>query len=88
MKLPISIPKSRYFRTAKHNSRYDRNDFEVIWQGREHFCPYWDDRPWPRQREDSTDPNNADIDSDLEESEDWDSDSNSKGGGAPIEQTS
>ncbi|KAK8006976.1 hypothetical protein PG989_000966 [Apiospora arundinis] len=26
---------------------YRRSDFEDLWRGREQFCPYWDDKPWP-----------------------------------------
>ncbi|KAI1410600.1 ankyrin [Hypoxylon sp. FL1857] len=73
-------------RIAIYNSRYSRNDFEFLWKGREHLCPYWDDSPWPRRGEDSTNLNKAEVvsDSDPEVSEDWNSDSDSEVGGAPI----
>ncbi|OTA76188.1 hypothetical protein M434DRAFT_402543 [Hypoxylon sp. CO27-5] len=67
-----------YRRTARYTYYYERDYFEGLWLGREDLCPYWDDRPWPLEREDSTNPNGADMDSD----------SDSEGGGAPIEQTS
>jgi hypothetical protein len=34
-------------RKPRYNSFYTRADFEEIWRGREHECPYWDDRLWP-----------------------------------------
>ncbi|KAI0840332.1 ankyrin [Hypoxylon sp. FL0890] len=61
-------------RKARYNFLYSRVVFEKLWRGREHLCPYWDDSPWPPYGEDSTDSG---------ESEDWDSDS--EGGGVPIE---
>ncbi|EWZ92493.1 hypothetical protein FOWG_05609 [Fusarium oxysporum f. sp. lycopersici MN25] len=36
-----------YPRRARYTPNYTRKDFEKLWQGREHQCPYWDDRPWP-----------------------------------------
>ncbi|TXC07405.1 hypothetical protein FocTR4_00003344 [Fusarium oxysporum f. sp. cubense] len=44
-----SIPETRkyYPRRARYTPNYTRKDFEMLWQGREHQCPYWDDRPWP-----------------------------------------
>ncbi|KAK8057368.1 ankyrin repeat-containing domain protein [Apiospora saccharicola] len=30
---------------------YGRINFERLWRGREQFCPYWDDEPWPRADE-------------------------------------
>ncbi|OTA60082.1 ankyrin [Hypoxylon sp. EC38] len=75
----------KYPRKAKYNSRYGRDDFEVLWRGREHLCPYWDDRRWLPQRKYATDPYDTDINTDSEESLDWDSESDSEGGGAPIE---
>lgn len=32
---------------AHHFRRYDRGDFETLWQGMGHLFPYWDDRRWP-----------------------------------------
>ncbi|KAB5566289.1 hypothetical protein GE09DRAFT_731908 [Coniochaeta sp. 2T2.1] len=35
-----------YPRQAKYTRRYSRQDFEQLWEGREHRCPYWDDVDW------------------------------------------
>lgn len=29
--------------------------FELLWEGRESECPYWDDEPWPKWSEDFDD---------------------------------
>lgn len=34
-------------RKAKYSSTYSRSRFELLWSGREHLCPYWDDQAWP-----------------------------------------
>ncbi|QKX58645.1 uncharacterized protein TRUGW13939_05772 [Talaromyces rugulosus] len=39
--------RSIYRRKAKYTRFYTREVFENLWQGREEFCPYWDDSPWP-----------------------------------------
>ncbi|KAM6527667.1 hypothetical protein FALCPG4_008717 [Fusarium falciforme] len=36
-----------YPRLPRYDSRYMRSDFEKLWEGIEHLCPYWDDRRWP-----------------------------------------
>lgn len=36
-----------YPRLPRYDSRYKRSDFERLWEGIEHLCPYWDDRRWP-----------------------------------------
>ncbi|KAH8673392.1 hypothetical protein BX600DRAFT_433023 [Xylariales sp. PMI_506] len=33
-------------RRAVYAEWYRRADFESLWEGREHLCPYWDDQPW------------------------------------------
>ncbi|KAB5582935.1 hypothetical protein GE09DRAFT_948401 [Coniochaeta sp. 2T2.1] len=35
-----------YPRQAAYTGRYSRWDFEKLWEGREHCCPYWDDTDW------------------------------------------
>lgn len=77
-------------RKAHYTNRYKREDFERLWQGREHFCPYWDDSPWPSLEVFSTDDSDFDIGleefgsrySDREDSNDWGSDS--EDGGVPL----
>lgn len=32
---------------VRFSARYSRAQFELLWQGREAQCPYWDDQPWP-----------------------------------------
>ncbi|KAI0965355.1 hypothetical protein F4678DRAFT_334855 [Xylaria arbuscula] len=32
---------------ARYTAHYTRQVFESLWEGREHLCPYWDDREWP-----------------------------------------
>jgi len=34
-------------RRARYGDGYTRQIFEELWQGREEYCPYWDDKPWP-----------------------------------------
>lgn len=34
-------------RKAQYVGIYTRQDFELLWEGREHRCPYWDDKIWP-----------------------------------------
>ncbi|KAM5372145.1 hypothetical protein ACJZ2D_007678 [Fusarium nematophilum] len=34
-------------RIARYTDNYTRQDFELLWQGREDQCPYWDDIAWP-----------------------------------------
>lgn len=34
-------------RIAHYSKHYRRRDFERLWVGFEHLCPYWDDKPWP-----------------------------------------
>ncbi|KAI8668636.1 Helo-like-N domain-containing protein [Fusarium keratoplasticum] len=36
-----------YPRAPRYDSRYKRSDFEKLWEGIEHLCPYWDDHRWP-----------------------------------------
>lgn len=52
----ISEYRAGYTRKAKYTgddtkvhprSKYTRAQFELLWQGRETQCPYWDDQPWP-----------------------------------------
>ncbi|KAH7023773.1 hypothetical protein EDB80DRAFT_770521 [Ilyonectria destructans] len=42
----IKFRKS-YPRKAQYVKTYTRQDFELLWEGREHRCPYWDDEIWP-----------------------------------------
>ncbi|KAI0902062.1 ankyrin [Annulohypoxylon nitens] len=81
-------------RQACYTDKYKREDFERLWQGREHLCPYWGDSTWPSWPSlevFSTD--NSDLDSidseesdsrhgDREDSNAWDSDSEDRG--APL----
>ncbi|KAI1327281.1 hypothetical protein F5Y16DRAFT_372082 [Xylariaceae sp. FL0255] len=32
-------------RVARYTRYYRREDFEKLWEGREHLCPYWNDEP-------------------------------------------
>ncbi|KAI0101384.1 ankyrin repeat-containing domain protein [Nemania sp. FL0031] len=34
-------------RRAEYNKNYTRRHFEMLWEGMEDQCPYWDDKPWP-----------------------------------------
>jgi len=34
-------------RKARYTAIYTRAEFEMLWEGKEDLCPYWDDRPWP-----------------------------------------
>ncbi|KAH7031571.1 ankyrin repeat-containing domain protein [Microdochium trichocladiopsis] len=34
-------------RKARYTDDYQRRDFERLWTGFEHLCPYWNDEPWP-----------------------------------------
>ncbi|KAF2972995.1 hypothetical protein GQX73_g665 [Xylaria multiplex] len=34
-------------RRARYTQDYARKDFELLWKGREHLCPYWEDNEWP-----------------------------------------
>lgn len=40
-------------RVPRYNEMYRRADFERLWEGLEHLCPYWDDRRWPENGGDS-----------------------------------
>lgn len=42
-----------YPRRAEYNERYTRQEFELLWKGQEHLCPYWDDSEWPPLSEDA-----------------------------------
>jgi hypothetical protein len=37
-----------YPRTARYGPKYTRSDFEQLWTGYEHLCPYWNDDIYPR----------------------------------------
>jgi hypothetical protein len=40
--------RNPYCRIPKYNEKYSRKDFEMLWSGFEHLCPYYDDPPiWP-----------------------------------------
>ncbi|POR38554.1 hypothetical protein TPAR_01252 [Tolypocladium paradoxum] len=39
--------RTSYPRVPRYNKRYSREDFERLWWGNEHLCPYWDDRRYP-----------------------------------------
>lgn len=34
-------------RRPEYTADYPREIFDLLWQGRERECPYWDDEPWP-----------------------------------------
>ncbi|KAI2468980.1 ankyrin [Annulohypoxylon bovei var. microspora] len=83
----LDIAKFRtedYPRKAQYTELYSRKDFERLWQGREHLCPYWEDSPWPQPRVYSAD--SSDSDMDLEDLEDCES--GSEGGGVLLAQSS
>lgn len=43
--------RAGYPRRAEYNKVYTRNHFEMLWDGREEFCPYYDDPPvWSVER--------------------------------------
>ncbi|KAI1213181.1 ankyrin [Annulohypoxylon truncatum] len=73
----------KYCRRAQYTEDYKREDFEQLWQGREHLCPYWDDLPWPSSEVYSTKHSNPSEDlEDSEDPESWDSDT--EDGGVPL----
>ncbi|KAF4975089.1 hypothetical protein FZEAL_8090 [Fusarium zealandicum] len=39
--------RAEYYQGCAYYPRYTRQDFEILWSGRETECPYWDDEPWP-----------------------------------------
>ncbi|KAI0455022.1 hypothetical protein F5B21DRAFT_473465 [Xylaria acuta] len=39
--------RTAFPRRARYTRLYTRKDFESLWNGREHLCPYWDDDEWP-----------------------------------------
>ena len=39
--------RKEYPRTGLYTNEYSRRDFEILWEGIEHLCPYWDDTDWP-----------------------------------------
>ncbi|KAJ8126766.1 hypothetical protein O1611_g6871 [Lasiodiplodia mahajangana] len=39
----ISEFRKNYPRRARYTAAYTRQDFEMLWEGRESSCPYWDD---------------------------------------------
>lgn len=39
--------RASYPRVARYNKNYSREDFERLWLGKEHLCPYWDDKRYP-----------------------------------------
>jgi hypothetical protein len=43
----LSEFRKLYPRLPRYDSRYKRSDFEKLWEGIEHLCPYWDDCRWP-----------------------------------------
>ncbi|KAL2210407.1 hypothetical protein CC79DRAFT_1365801 [Sarocladium strictum] len=81
-------------RVPWYDQNYQRADFERLWEGIEHLCPYWDDCRWPETGGDSDHFNRhgyPDDDSDLSglsdmsngsenEMDDEDADSHSVGG--------
>ncbi len=44
--LGVDVAKSRRrlgsLRTPQYTDRYSRDDFEKLWEGKEHLCPYYD----------------------------------------------
>jgi hypothetical protein len=40
-------------RVSWYDTNYQRADFESLWEGIEHLCPYWDDCRWPETGGDS-----------------------------------
>ncbi|KPM42617.1 hypothetical protein AK830_g3921 [Neonectria ditissima] len=40
--------RNHFPRNACHTEDYTRRDFELLWKGQEHRCPYWNDAAWPR----------------------------------------
>ena len=51
-------------RKAKYTKRYTRTHFEMLWEGKEHLCPYWDDEPWPPNAEGDSSTDDLEHDSD------------------------
>lgn len=96
--------KARYvdrFRGWKDRYNYGRSNFEELWRGREQFCPYWDDEPWPRADEQDTsdscsrcqvcgfrcNENVSDSESGAESEGDSDAETDSNQGGALLAET-
>lgn len=44
----ISDFRRQWPRRAAYTWLYTRDHFEILWKGREHRCPYWNDEVWPR----------------------------------------
>ncbi|KAK8108967.1 hypothetical protein PG984_014768 [Apiospora sp. TS-2023a] len=94
--------KARYYLNIFPGFRgrynYTEREFKELWRGREQFCPYWDDEPWPCRDEQDTSSScprcenrcvgssedEPDSESGLESEGDSDSETDSTGGGALL----
>ncbi|RYP46536.1 hypothetical protein DL768_007283 [Monosporascus sp. mg162] len=65
-----------------------RSDFESLWRGREHLCPYWDDSPWPPLGEGEFDHSIEELSEDSDSRQESSEDSDTDGGGAMIGEVS
>ncbi|KAF2251513.1 ankyrin [Trematosphaeria pertusa] len=45
--------RKKYPRRGRYEGGYSRQDFELLWKGREERCPYWDDAEWPKSDKNS-----------------------------------
>jgi hypothetical protein len=63
----ISEFRSRHgrYRKARYGTSYTRQDFEELWQGQEHLCPYYD------AEEDCSSDENMESYSDEEDEDEW-----------------
>lgn len=78
-------------RVARYVKRYSRKDFEKLWEGKEHLCPYYDDKDFGSSDDGSSegasdvspdsDDGTPDLDDGRLDSDDGTSDSDDDGGG-------
>lgn len=53
-------------RVARYDERYSREDFEKLWEGREHLCPYYDDKDFGSS-DDGSSESASDVSSDSDD---------------------
>ncbi|KAH7316882.1 hypothetical protein B0I35DRAFT_434180 [Stachybotrys elegans] len=66
----ISEFRRNFPRRAHYTAKYAREDFELLWKGREKLCPYWYNTPYP---------SNSEMESDNEPQSEDESDSGGAG---------
>ena len=67
------------YRKAQYTEDYTRAHFEMLWEGKEHLCPYWDDEPWPPKAEGYSSADDLEYDGDCSSSHCSESDGGDEG---------